>query len=63
MPIVVMTNHRAESFEMAKKFKGFHDCSENVLIQIQSFEMSPYLICLKFESKTLLWPASGLGRD
>ena len=44
-----------------KILKRFQDCHENALIQ--SFEMSPHLICLECGTKTLLWPASGMGLE
>ena len=46
---------RQGKLKRQKMFKRFEGCHKNTLIQ--SFEMSPHLICLECRSKTLLWPA------
>ena len=39
----------------------FWECHENSLIE--SFEMSPQLVCLRWHLRPLLWPASGSGLE
>ena len=52
---------RQGDLKWKKNLKHFGRCHENRLIE--SFKMSPLLICLSWHLKTLLWPASGSGLD
>ena len=52
---------RLRDLKWKKILKDFGECHENSLIE--SFKMSPHLICLSWGLRSLLWPASGSGLD
>ena len=52
---------RLRDSKWEKILKDFGECHENSLIE--SFKMSPHLICLSWGLRSLLWPASGSGLD
>ena len=52
---------RLRDSKWKKILKDFGECHENSLIE--SFKMSPHLICLSWGLRSLLWPASGSGLD
>ena len=55
------STERLRDSKWKKILKDFGECHENSLIE--SFKMSPHLICLSWGLRSLLWPASGSGLD
>ena len=56
-----LATERLRDSKWKKILKDFGECHENSLIE--SFKMSPHLICLSWGLRSLLWPASGSGLD